>query len=52
VPVERQMMEQNKSLSALKPYLEVHWKNQKEYLKTDAIDINAWKNSCKSVPNS
>ena len=52
VPVERQMMEQNKSLSALKPYLEVHWKNQKDYLKTDAIDINAWKNSCKSVPNS
>jgi hypothetical protein len=52
VPVERQMMEQNKSLSALKPYLEVHWKNQMEYLKSDAIDINAWKNSCKSVPNS
>ncbi|MCX5462652.1 formylglycine-generating enzyme family protein [Alcaligenes parafaecalis] len=52
VPIERQMMEQNKSLSALKPYLEVHWKNQKDYLKTDSIDINAWKNSCKSTPNS
>ncbi len=49
VPVARQMMEQNKSLSALRPYLDVHWKNQSDHLKTDVIAVDAWKDACKSV---
>ncbi|WP_341666992.1 formylglycine-generating enzyme family protein [Alcaligenes sp. SDU_A2] len=49
VPVARQIMEQNKSLSALRPYLDVHWKNQSDHLNSEVIAVDAWKDACKSV---
>lgn len=49
VPVMDEIMDRNKQLQALKPYLKAHWGNQKVFLQKQKIDADAWLAACKAV---
>lgn len=49
VPVMDEIMDRNKQLQALKPYLKAHWSNQKTFLQKQKIDADAWLTACKAV---
>ncbi|WP_414705808.1 SUMF1/EgtB/PvdO family nonheme iron enzyme [Pseudomonas sp.] len=49
VPVMDEIMDRNKQLQSLKPYLKTHWANQKVFLQKQKIDADAWLAACKAV---
>lgn len=49
VPVMTEIVERNKQLSELKPYLAAHWDNQKSFLKNQQITTKQWLENCKTV---
>ncbi|WP_119137814.1 formylglycine-generating enzyme family protein [Pseudomonas reidholzensis] len=49
VPVLEGVLNANKNLKELSPYLRTHWANQVAFLKSQKIDTNAWLNTCKAV---
>lgn len=49
VPVMNELIERNKRLKELKPYLDTHWENQQLYFNTQQIKTNQWLNNCKAV---
>lgn len=49
VPVMTEIVERNKQLRELKPYLSTHWKNQEAYLRDQKVATPAWLNACKAV---
>ena len=51
VGVFSQMITINKKLSALKPFLSMHWKNQEGYLKDGRVNIDGWLNNCMQIKN-
>ncbi len=51
VSVFNQMITINKKLSPLKPFLAIHWDNQKAYLQDGKINLNNWLQNCMKVGN-
>lgn len=49
VPVMNELIERNKQLNELKPYLAQHWENQQFFFNKQQINTNQWLNNCKTV---
>ncbi|WP_093473116.1 SUMF1/EgtB/PvdO family nonheme iron enzyme [Halopseudomonas yangmingensis] len=49
VPVMHELINRNRQLQELGPYLQTHWSNQETFLRTQKIDTQAWLSNCKAV---
>ena len=49
VPVMEEIINHNKQLTDLSPFIRMHWNIQKNFLQTQKIDPQAWMISCKTL---
>lgn len=49
VPIMNEMLNNNKQLSNLKPFVKVYWQHQDKYLKNQLIDTEKWLSECIAI---
>lgn len=49
IPIMHQTLDNNKKISNLKPFINVYWQHQENYLKNQQIDTEQWLKHCIAV---